>query len=190
MGKLESSLCRDLPIYNACKSKYDTFWEIVAAKVEEMTAVDDRRHTTGSVETGEAISAPDFYKKCYQEAEKSGLTAAEMLSLSWFKLQFWPTTTHSALNYTSHFSVIYMIQQRMVRTAHDDVHYAGAVYKCARECAVSICDLANFVCTGDKHEILVEEPVFPVAALPHGQGCLLEKTKSSRLLIMTSRICH
>ena len=120
-----------------------------------MTAVDDRRHATASAKTGEvvvnmalAITASDLYKKCYQEAEKAGLTAEEMLSLSWFKLQFFPTTTHSALNYTSHFSVIYMIQQRMARTADDDVHYAGAVYKCAREYAVSFCYLASFVCTG------------------------------------------
>ena len=86
-----------------------------------MTAVDDLRHATASAKTGEvvvnmalAITASDLYKKCYQEAEKAGLTAEEMLSLSWFKLQFFPTTTHSALNYTSHFSVIYMIQKRNV----------------------------------------------------------------------------
>ena len=43
MGNLDSSLCRDLGIYNARKSKSDKFWEIAAAKIEEMTAVDDRR---------------------------------------------------------------------------------------------------------------------------------------------------
>ena len=43
MGNLDSSLSRDLGIYNARKSKSDKFWEIAAAKIEEMTAVDDRR---------------------------------------------------------------------------------------------------------------------------------------------------
>ena len=43
MGNLDSSLCRDLGIYNARKSKSDKFWEIAAAKIEEMTPVDDRR---------------------------------------------------------------------------------------------------------------------------------------------------
>ena len=107
MGNLDSSLCRDLRIYNARKSKCDTFWEIAAAKIEEMTTVDDRRHATASMKTRDvvvnmtlAISAPDLHKKCCQEAEKAGLTAEEMPSLSWFKLQFWPkdATTHSALN--------------------------------------------------------------------------------------------
>ena len=60
-----------------------------------MTAVDERRHATASMESGDvvvnmafAISAPDLHKKYCQEAEKGGLTAKEMPLLSWFKLQF------------------------------------------------------------------------------------------------------
>ena len=129
-----------------------------------MTALDDRRHAAASIETGDvavnvalAISAPDLHKKRCQEAEKAGLTAEETLSFSWFKLQFWPkdATIHSALNYTGQFSVKYMIQQRMARKAHDDVHYAGAVYKYAREYALSIHDLVSFICIDDKHKISV-----------------------------------
>lgn len=48
-----------------------------------------------------------------------------------------------------------MIKQRIVRKAHDNTHYAGAAYEYASEFAVNICDLANFICTDDKHEILV-----------------------------------
>ena len=66
MGNLDSSLCRDLRICNGRKSKYDTFWEIAAEKIEEITAVDDRRHATTSMETRDvvvnmalAISAPN-----------------------------------------------------------------------------------------------------------------------------------
>ena len=106
-----------------------------------------------------AISSPDLHKKCCLEAEKAGLTAEEMLSLSWFKPQFWPkdATTHSALKYTGRFSVKYMIQQHMARKAYDDVHYAGAVYKHAREYAISICNLVSFICSNDKHRISVGE---------------------------------
>ena len=43
IGNLDSSLCRDLRIYNARKAKSDKFWEIAAAKIEEMAAVDDRK---------------------------------------------------------------------------------------------------------------------------------------------------
>ena len=195
MGNLDSSLCRDLQIYNAHKSKYDKFWEIAAAKIEEMAAADGRRHATASIETGDvvvnmalAISALDLHKKCCQEAEKAGLRAGEMPSHSWFKLQFWPknATTHSAQNYTDRFSVKYMIQQRMARKAHDDVHYAGAIYKYAREYAVSIGDLVSFICTKDKHKILVGEPDFSVAALPYGHRVLVGKNEVFRSLIMTS----
>ena len=84
MGNLDSSICRSLRIYNARKSKYDKFWEILAAKIEEMTAADDRRHATASIETEDivvnmalAISGPDLQKKCCQETEKAGLTAEE-----------------------------------------------------------------------------------------------------------------
>ena len=135
-----------------------------------MTAVDDQRHRTVSVETGDvvvnmalAMSAPDLHKKCCQEAEKTGLTAEETPSLSWFKLQFWPkdATTHSVLNYMARFSIKYMIQQRMARKAPADVHYAEAVYKYAREYAVSIRDLVSFVCTDDNHKISVKESGLP-----------------------------
>ena len=186
MGNLDSSLCRDLQIYNARKSKYDKFWEIAAAKIEEMTAVDDRRHAAASIEAGDvvvnmalAISALDLHKKCCQEAEKAGLRAGETPSHSWFNLQFWSkeATTHSAQNCKGRFSVKYMIQQRMARKAHDDVHYAGAVYKYAREYAVSIGDLVSFICTKNKHKILVGEPGFSVAALPCGHWVLVGKNE-------------
>ena len=151
-----------------------------------MTAVNDWRHATASMETGDlvvnmalVISAPDLHKKCFQEAEKAGLTAEEMPSLSWFKLQFCPknATIHSALNYTGQFSVKYMIQERTTRKTHDGVHYARAIYKYDRVYAVSIRDLASFVCTDDKHKISVEELFFPVAALPCGRRVLIRKNE-------------
>ena len=151
-----------------------------------MTAVDEWRHATASMEAGGvvvnmafAISAPDLHKKYCQEAEKGGLTAKEMPSLSWFKLQFWPkgATTNSALNHMGHFSVKYILQQRMARKANDDVHYAGAVHKYARGYTVSVHDLVSFICTNNKHKILVGEPSFPVAVLPHGRWVLVEKNE-------------
>ena len=42
-----------------------------------------------------------------------------------------------------------MIQQRMARKAHDDIHYAEAVYKYAKEYAVSIHNLVTFICTNN-----------------------------------------
>ena len=70
-----------------------------------------------------------------------------------------------------------MIQQRMSRKAHDDVHYAGAVYNYARKYAVSIRDLVSFICTDDNYKILLGEPGFPVATLPWGRRVLVGKTE-------------
>ena len=134
------------------------------------------------METGEvvvnfaiAISAPDLYKQCSDEAKKSNLTESQIPSFSWFKFQFWPkdTTTHTALNYTGRFPVKYMMQQRMVRKTHDDEHYAAAIYKYSREYAVSIRDLTSLVCTDDKHKVSMGEPGVPVAALPRGRRVLV-----------------
>ena len=70
-----------------------------------------------------------------------------------------------------------MIQQCMARKADDDVHYAGAVYKYAREYAVSIHNLVSFICTDNKHKISVGEPGFSVATLPCGHRVLLVKNE-------------
>ena len=70
-----------------------------------------------------------------------------------------------------------MIEQRVAGKAHDDVHYAGAVYKYAREYALSIGHLVSFICTDDKHKISVGVPGFPVAALPRGHRVLVGKNE-------------
>ena len=107
--------------------------------MDELTAVNDRHHSEGFINTGEvvvnmaiAISARDLYEKIKVEGIKQGLTKEEFPSFSWFKFKFWPKdcTTHSALNYPSHFPVKYMMQKRMVQKAHDDDHYANAIFNC------------------------------------------------------------
>ena len=75
------------------------------------------------------------------------------------------------------FSVKYMIQQHMARKAQDNFHYAGAVYKCIREYAVGIRNLASFICTDDKHKISVGELGFSVTVLPCGHWALVGKNE-------------
>ena len=62
-----------------------------------MTGCNDRRHSTGSKDTGEvivnmavAISALDLYEKCFQQTIKDNITAENIPSISWYKFQFWP----------------------------------------------------------------------------------------------------
>ena len=158
----DPALCWDLYINNRKKAKFDSFWGIAKNVIEELTAVYDRRHTQGSTTSGEvvvnrdiAISACDLYDKCKSAYLKKQLPENEIPSLSWFKFQFWPKdlTTHILLNYMGHFPVKYMLQQRMIRKAHDDDHYAKAIFKYACEYAVSIRDICSFVCTDDKQNL-------------------------------------
>ena len=113
-----------------------------------------------------AISARDLYEKCKISYLSKELPESEIPS--WFKFQFWPKdlTTHSALNYTGHFPVKYMLQQRMVRKLHDDDHYTNALFKYAQEYAINIRDICCFICTDDKHKIDIGEPNCPLAAVP------------------------
>ena len=86
--------------------------------MNEITAVDDRCHYEGPQNSGQVVvnlsiatSARDLSEKITTEALKQNLTESEISSLSWFKFQFWPKdcTTHSALHYTGHFPVKYIM---------------------------------------------------------------------------------
>ena len=96
----DESLIRDLRVNNARKSKYDKFWDIAKQQLDELTAVNDRRHSEGFINTGEvvvnmaiAISARDLYEKIKAEGIKQGLTEEEFPSFSWFKFYlYWQQT--------------------------------------------------------------------------------------------------
>ena len=144
------------------KKTFDSFWDIAKNVIEELTAADDRRHTQGSTTSGKvvvnmaiAISARDLYDMCKNVYLKKQLPENEIPLFSWFKFQFWSkdSTTHTALNYTGRFPVKYMLQQRMIRKSHDNNHYAHAIFKYAREYAVSTRDICSFVCTDNKYKI-------------------------------------
>ena len=87
-----------------------------------------------------AISARDLYDKWKNAYLKKQLPENEIPSFSWFKFQFRPkdSTTHMALNYLDCFPAKYMLQQRMIRKAHDDNLYANAIFKYARESAETL----------------------------------------------------
>ena len=70
------------------KAKFDRFWDIAKNVIEELTAVDDRRHTQGSTTSCEvvsmaiAISAHDLYDKCKNAYLKKQLPENEIPSFS------------------------------------------------------------------------------------------------------------
>ena len=179
MNNLTPNLAKDLWVNNAHKSKFDIFWDICKV-LEGLTAVNNRCYCPGSEETGEvvvnmavAISAPSLYQKCKTEALKS-LSEEETLSLSWFKLQFWPKNirAHAALKYTGCFKIKYMMQKQMIHKQHNN---CACIYKYLQSMAVELRDISSFICTDDKHKIPIGEPGYPLSALPRGRRVLLQQ---------------
>ena len=179
-------MLRDWQVNNGRTPRYDKFWDLVNWYLQEMQAVDDRRHShsneDGLVVTNMAvaISTPDLYKKCKEAAIASGFGEDEILALPTFKFQFWPKDhfTHSAMNYTGKVKVKYMVQQRNIRKSHDDEHYCSAIYKYLLEQILTDKDYAAFVSTDDKKKIKIGEPKWPIT----------EATRGKRVLIATNQL--
>ena len=87
-----------------------------------------------------AISAPDLYEKCCQQAMKDNIAAENIPSFSWFKFQF---LAQKCLNENSYgcLKVKYLMQQRMIRNQH----YCAAILKYTREFAVEFKDYCSYV---------------------------------------------
>ena len=65
----------------------------------------------------------------------------------------------------------------MVRKSHRNNPYANAIYKYTQQYAIDITYLASFICTDDKHKILLGQPGFPLSALPCGRRVLVGKNQ-------------
>ena len=84
------------------------FWKFPEQKTEELTTVNDRRHSE-MTENGNviinlalALSVRDLYEKCKVYTIEKGVTEENIPSLSWFRFQFWPENSYMAttINYT------------------------------------------------------------------------------------------
>ena len=100
-------------------------------------------------------------------------------SRSWLSLQFWPKNVHaqSRIHYTGRFNIKYMVQARQFRKAHEDSHYASAIFHYQRELAVMFHDNSVFFCMDDKHRVKVGEPNYPVAAAERGRRVLVQQNE-------------
>ena len=181
--------------------------KLTEEKIEEMTAVNDRRHseTTQSgdviVNLALACSVRDLYQQCKANAIEKGVTEENIPSLSWFRFQFWPRSSYlaTALNYTGRFNVRFMVQQRNIRKFSVDAHYCNALFKYSKELAIRFSNYCLFVSTNDKCKIKIGEPNFPVAAVARGKRVLVAKNQvfqvadhdlSSVTLIPTVGLMH
>ncbi len=159
------------------RTNFDVFWAECAKFLREDVgvAVDDRRHDSVT-HLAKAISIRDLQEQVAARCP----TATPIPSQEWVRLQFWPKTprSHAAIHYTGRLNVKCMIQQRQYRKEHEDSHYAAAIFRYERECAMQLKGHCNFVCTDDKHRAEVGEPGFPVAAAERGRRVIVAKNQS------------
>ena len=67
----------------------------------------------------------------------------------------------------------YMVQARLFRKEHPDIHYASAIFRYQRHLAVQFREVATYVYLDDKHTCKVGEPNFPVAAVDRGKRIIV-----------------
>jgi len=131
------------------RTKFDIFWsecsKFLAEGVGE--AVDDRRHGTVT-HLAKAISIRDLLEQVKSRCPPN----TQVPSLEWLRLQFWPKIprTHTAKHYTGRLNVKFMVQQRQFRKSHEDNHYAAAIFRYERECAIRFKEHSTFLCVDDK----------------------------------------
>ena len=159
------------------KSKYDAFWDKVEKFLQEDVglAVEERRHSQVT-HLARVISVRDLLEQVAARCPPE----TPIPSRSWLSLQFWPKNAHAQarIHYTGRFKVKYMVQARQFRKAHEDSHYAAAIFRYQREQAVMFREESMFVCMDDKHRVKVGEPNYPVAAAERGRKVLVHLNKT------------
>ena len=187
----DSNVICDLRVHNHRKSSFDMFWKFTEQKIEELTAVNDRRHSE-TTENGNvvvnlalALSVRDLYEKCKVYAIEKGVTEENIPSLSWFRFQFWPKSSYmaTAMNYTGQFNVRFMVQQHNIRKFSPDDHYCNALFKYAKQLAIKFSDHCAFISTDDKCKIKLESQTFRLQLLHLGNEHSHLKSKYFKLPI-------
>ncbi|XP_033096588.1 uncharacterized protein LOC117100862 [Anneissia japonica] len=163
-------------------TEYDEFLnrckEYIASSVE--TAVDERRHDSIAddeviVHLATALSVRDLHEQVSSRCPEG----TKIPGIQWLRMQFWPRrpTAKTAARYTGKLKVKYMVQARQFRADHVDCHYASALFRYEKECAIMFRDHVTLVSMDDKHTIKVGEPGCPVAAAERGKQVLVAMGK-------------
>ena len=146
-------------------SKYEPFWETCERYILNSIelAVDDRRHDC-IAHLAIALSVSDLLS----EVSKTVGSDIPVPSSQWLRLQFWPKTP-TALQYTGHLKVKFMVQKHQLRKYHEHAHYASALFRYEKEMAIMY---ATFLSLDDKHKVPVGEPGYPWQVWNVERGCL------------------
>ena len=141
-------------------SKYDDFWNGLEKLLDSVSAAHERRQGQISY-LPFAISVEDLRQRVL-DTLPDGTPAP---STSWLRLQFYPSNCYrmTAMNYTGKFNVRYKVQQRLLRSQHEDARYCLMIFHYLKTLAVKYRDHTLFHCCDDKAIIPVGESMAPVS---------------------------
>ncbi|XP_033749002.1 uncharacterized protein LOC117333692 [Pecten maximus] len=133
---------------------FQVFYDILAAKVEEMCAADERRHNI------EHMSAYISVRDLIEDVKKVLEPDTPIPSESSVLFAFAPKNAylHTAKLYKSKVPLQFKIQTRQLRLSHQDDHYCAAQYKYMRHFAHQFRDHVTFLSIDDKSKIDLGEP--------------------------------
>lgn len=161
--------------------KYDAFWEELGTMLEEMSTVQERRH-------GEVGYLPQFISVSdLREQVLSRLPpGAHAPGISWIRLNFQPTnpTDRVATNYTGRFAVKYAVQQRLLRSQHDDAGFCAHLFRLLKNFAVRYRESTCMICLDDKAIVPIGEPRLPISTGVRSHNRSLVPEDSNNLLAL------
>ena len=149
---------------------FTEFFDKLSSKVEELSAVDERRH--GNVcHFSKYISVPDLITETAKELPENTPIPSESTVL----FSFVPRNTHAkaAKLYTSRVPLQFKVQTRQLRVSHIDEHFCAAIFKYTREYAVQFREEVTFVCVDDKSKVDFGEPGLAVQTGVRGKKSIV-----------------
>ena len=90
----DDNIFRDLRVHNINKSSFNDFWSAAETTIEDLKAVNDRRHAKSAgqedivVNMAFAVFVCDLYERCIVTAKAKMIQDEPIPSYSWFKFNF------------------------------------------------------------------------------------------------------
>ena len=153
----------------------DTFTEFfkeLAIQVEQITAVDDRRH--GIAHMSEFLSIRDLIDRVKSKLPEGTPIPSESTVIH----SFAPPNMYdkTAQYYTGKINLKHAVQRRQLRSYHTDAHYCSALYKYLRERAIKDRDQTVFVSCDDKAKVDFGEPGATISSGVRGKKSIVPTT--------------
>lgn len=148
---------------------FKVFFEKLSRKVEEITAVDDRRHNIEHL--SHFISIKDLIKQVKDDLPADTPIPSEITVL----FSFVPKNAYTKASrlYKSTIPLKYKIQTRQLRNSHQDEHYCAAIFKNMRLYAIKFKDYVNLLCVDNKAKVDFGEPGLAVASGVRGKQSIV-----------------